>query len=340
VIYALGFAAGVFILLFAIRAFFKQRKKSFDVSSEKFRGVVIPLVFFAFFNTLSIIVFGLYLGSIFLEISENAQNIINIVVVFTAALQIGIWATELLKLYIRERATKQFKEDDAAQATSIKTLGIIGQIIIWVIVILVAADNISGINITALITSLGVGGIAVGFALQNILQDIFASLTISLDKPFALGDFLDLGEHRGTVEKIGLKSTVLKAPTNERIIIGNANLLNSRIKNYGYFEERYGEINFGIHPNTPIPVLRKIPEMISEIVKEVGRTELVRVHLKDMGDYTLNFDLLYKCVNLTFNEFRDTRQEILYRIIEKFTEEGIVMPFPIQKILVEKNGEE
>ncbi len=272
-LYALGFAAGIFILLFTIRTFFKQRKKSFDASAEKFRGVMIPLVFFAFLNTLSIIVFGLHLGSIFLEISENARIIINIVVVFTAALQIGIWATELLKLYIRKRVTRQMEEDDAAQATSIKTLGIIGQIIIWVIVILVAADNISGVNVTALITSLGVGGIAVGFALQNILQDIFPSLTISLDKPFAIGDFLDLGEHSGTVEKVGLKSTILRAPTNERIIIGNANLLNSRIQNFGYFEERYGEINFGIHPDTTVSVLRKIPEMIREIVKEVERAE-------------------------------------------------------------------
>ena len=132
-VYALGIAAGVSILLFTIRALFEQRKKSFDESSEKFRGDMIPLVFFALFNNLSIIVFGLYLGSIFQEISQNARNIINIVVVFTAALQIGIWATELLKLYNRERATRQMEEDDATQATSIKALGIIGQIIFWVI---------------------------------------------------------------------------------------------------------------------------------------------------------------------------------------------------------------
>ena len=214
----------------------------------------------------------------------------RIVILFASAFQSGVWINSFLSSAVEHKAAEEL-ERNPARATIIKTFGVIGQFLVWVIVFLFAIDNISGIKLNAIIASLGIGGIAVGFAVKSILDDLFASLSITLDQPFIIGDFITVGDFKGTVEQIGLKSTTLRAPTGEMLIFGNADLLSSRIRNYKTFEERVGNIVIGVHPDTPVPLLEKIPGMVSEIVDRQKNTHTDRIHLKELGRFTLDYEI-------------------------------------------------
>jgi small-conductance mechanosensitive channel len=163
---------------------------------------------------------------------------------------------------------------------------------LWSIVLLLALDNL-GIDVTALVTGLGIGGIAVALAAQNILGDLFASLTIVLDKPFVLKDFLIVNEFLGTVEHIGLKTTRLRSLTGEELVFSNADLLNSRIRNYGRMFERRVVCSLGVVYQTPRDKLVKIPDIIRSAVEAQEKTRFDRAHFKDFGAYALNFEAVY-----------------------------------------------
>jgi len=333
-LFALLIAVVINILLLSIRSLYKHRKELAEHKGGRIHFRQISSILFACLNPVAVAVLSIYIGTQLLELPNKAIRVINTIALFAAAFQIGIWASEILKTFIQQRVSYEI-EKDSAKATATETLGTIGQIIIWAVIILVVIDNIPGVNITALIASLGISSIVIAFALQNILEDLFASLIISLDQPFAIGDFIDLGNHKGTVEKVGLKSTTLKASTSERIIIGNSDLLKSRIRNYGTFKERFGTLSFYIHPRTPIQQLRQIPQMIQGAVNNIEPAEVINIYFKDTENYAFIFELAFKCVNASYKEFLQIKQEILYKVIETFNKENVVIAFPLQKFIAE-----
>lgn len=333
-IYAAILSSGLTIILLLLKRFFKNlAKHEKETAGElNFRRIITGLL--GDISPVIIIVLSAYFGSLFLEISTSVQAVIRIVIIFSAAIQAGIWINTLLAAAIEQRVSHEMKSDPA-RATTIKTFGVIGQFIIWVIIFLFAIDNISGIKLNALIASLGVGGIAVGFAIKSILDDLFASLSITLDKPFIIGDFIKVGEYSGRVEHIGLKTTRLHAPTGEEIIFGNADILSNRIRNYHNLQERTGQLILGVHPDTDIHKLKRIPAMVEDIVNAQKKSRFNRIHLKDLGKYTLDYELIYKTSDATYSEYLEDRQEIILGILDRFQKEGIVMPFPIQHIVLE-----
>jgi len=333
-LFALLIAVVINILLLSIRSLYKHRKELAENKGGRIHFRQISSILFACLNPVAVAVLSIYIGTQLLELPNKAIRVINSIALFAAAFQIGIWASEILKTFIQQRVSYEI-EKDSAKATATETLGTIGQMIIWAVIILVVVDNIPGVDITALIASLGISSIVVAFALQNLLEDLFASLIISLDQPFAIGDFIDLGNHKGTVEKVGLKSTTLKASTSERIIIGNSDLLKSRIRNYGTFKERFGTLSFYIHPRTPIHQLCQIPQMIQVAVNNIEPAEVINIYFKDIENYAFVFELAFKCVNASYKEFLQTKQEILYKVIETFNKENIVIAFPLQKFVAE-----
>ena len=208
---------------------------------------------------------------------------------------------------------------------------------IWSIALLLCIENI-GIDITALVAGLGIGGIAIALAAQNILGDLFASLAIVLDKPFEIDDYIVVGEMSGTVEQIGIKTTRIRALSGEELVCSNADLLASRVRNYRRMKERRALINIGVVYQTPYKSLTKIPNFIEEIIKKAENARFERANFKSLGDSSLLFEVVFY-VSVPGNdyiEYMNIIQNINYAIFKKFEDEKIDFAYPTQTLHIAK----
>ncbi|MBU0974220.1 mechanosensitive ion channel family protein [Patescibacteria group bacterium] len=232
--------------------------------------------------------------------------------------------------YVVQKYSKDKKNKAPINAIKKISVGMV-----WLVGILLILSNL-GINITALTTGLGIGGIAVALAMQNILGDLFSSFSIYFDKPFEVGDYIVLGDESGTVEKIGIKTTRIKALQGEEIVIANNDLTNARIHNYKRMKLRRSTFNIGVTYDTPQEKLAQIPQLINEIIQSVKLTKVDRVHFASFGNSSLNFSVVYFIESSEYNVFMDIQQEINLKIIEKFAKEKIEFAFPSQTIYLAK----
>jgi small-conductance mechanosensitive channel len=180
--------------------------------------------------------------------------------------------------------------------------------------------------------SLGVAGIAVALALQNVLSDLFASMSIALDKPFVIGDFIIIGDFMGTVEKIGVKTTRLRSLTGEYLIFANSDMLSSRIRNYTRMHERRIVFSLGVTYNTPYEKLHLIPTMIQKIIEAQEETRFDRAHFASYGDFSLNFEIVYYVLSADYNRYMDIQQAINLAIFKAFEDTGIEFAVPTQTL--------
>jgi small-conductance mechanosensitive channel len=207
--------------------------------------------------------------------------------------------------------------------------------IVWAIAIIILLQNL-GYNISALVAGLGIGGIAIAFALQNILGDLFASFAIYFDKPFQTGDFIIVGKDMGTVNHVGIKSTRLQSLQGEEIIVSNKELTEARIHNYKKMEKRRIAFVFGLTYETSTEKLRRVPSIIEKLMADIELADLDRAHFKEFADFSLNFEVVYYLNSSDYNKYMDTQQEINLKIKEAFEIEGIEMAYPTQKIFINK----
>jgi small-conductance mechanosensitive channel len=205
-------------------------------------------------------------------------------------------------------------------------------------VLLATLDNL-GVNITALVAGLGIGGVAVALALQNVLGDLFASLSIALDRPFVVGDFLAVDNFLGSVEYIGIKTTRLRSLDGEQIIISNSDLLKSRVRNYGRMSERRVQFTTRLHYATPVELIERVPRLIREIVESHKNTRFDRSHFLKHGDASLEFETVYYMLTADYNPYMDTQQSINLQMHRRFTELKIDFAYPVQKVMVLRPGE-
>ncbi|HKK08681.1 MAG TPA: mechanosensitive ion channel family protein, partial [Gemmatimonadota bacterium] len=187
-------------------------------------------------------------------------------------------------------------------------------------------------QIKTLLAGLGVGGIAVALAVQTILGDLFASLSIVLDKPFVIGDFLAVGEHTGTVEQIGIKTTRIRSLSGEQLVFSNADLLSSRIRNYGRMRERRAVFTVGVTYGTPPGTARRIPDLIREALAEHDEVRVDRCHFKAFGDSALIYETVYYVSDPAYNLYMDIQQEVNLELMRLFAEEGIEFAYPTRTV--------
>lgn len=273
---------------------------------------------------------ALYVATLGLTLSDRAHTIIERITVIALLLQGGIWIVAALSAWLARYRERQLAQDPAA-VTTVGALGFLGKVAVWSAVVLLALDNI-GIDITALVAGLGIGGIAVALAVQNILGDLFASLSIVLDKPFVIGDFLIVGEHLGSVESIGLKTTRIRSLSGEQLVFANSDLLNSRIRNYGRMYERRAVFTIGVTYQTPRDKLEAIPAIIRDAVERQDKTRFDRSHFNQYGNFSLNFETVYYVLDRDYNLYMDIQQAINLRIHERFEQEGIEFAYPTQTV--------
>lgn len=245
-------------------------------------------------------------------------------------LQGGLWGSLLVRL-VGEHYRRKKLERDPGAAASLHLAFVSLRVLVWVLAVLLLLANL-GIDITALMAGLGVGGIAVALAVQTVLKDLLASLSIALDKPFIVGDFLAFGEFMGTVEHIGIKSTRLRSLTGEQLVFSNNDLLEGRIRNYGRMRERRVAFTLGVTYDTPREKLRRIPALIRQAVEAQELTRFDRSHFKSYGDFALQFETVYYLAVPDYNRYMDAQQAINLAIHEAFEREGIEFAFPTQTI--------
>lgn len=220
--------------------------------------------------------------------------------------------------------------------TILSGLKLLAEIVLWSAGVLLVLANL-GFNVNTLIASLGIGGIAVAFALQNILADLFNSFAIYFDQPFRIGDFVKIGNESGDIKKIGLKTTRITTLQGQELVIANSSLMSQSIHNFKRMRERRVNFGFGVEYGTTSQQLRTILEIVPKIIKKIPTARFQSCHFTEFGDFSLNFQVVYFVLERDFLVYRETQQEINLAIKAEFEKAQIEMAFPTQKILLAKN---
>lgn len=282
-----------------------------------------------------LIILSLYISSLLLKLPAEVRQGLRTITIMALLLQIGFWGASAIDFLVARYARIQM-EKEPSEPTNLRLIGLIFKFMLWTLVGLLILDNIPGVQITSLIASLGVGGIAVALAIQNILGDLFASMSITLDKPFVVGDNIRVDSMAGTVEKIGLKSTRVRSFDGQQLVFSNSDLLNSRIENLKRMEQRRVYFKIGVVYGTSYDKLEAIPGMIKEIVSAHEHVNFDRAHFSAYGDFALTFEVQYYIDIPDFQLYMDTQQSIYLELYQKFEQEGIKFAYPTQTVYLEK----
>ncbi len=277
---------------------------------------------------------ALYAAMLVLPLSDKTDAAARKVVILVGLVQLLQWAMVGIDYWI-QNSLKKRADQDVGSATTLGLISFAARACVYMIVLLLALNNL-GVNITALVAGLGVGGIAVALALQNILGDLFASLTIVLDKPFVVGDFIVVGDFLGTIEHIGLKTTRLRSLSGEQLIFSNGDLLQSRIRNFKRMAERRVVLQLTVTYQTTEENLRKIPQIARQIVeKQNGKKQTVRFdrcHFLEFQDSALRYELVYWVLQPDFNFYADIAQEVNVGLLTEFSKNGIEFAYPTRTL--------
>ena len=265
-----------------------------------------------------------FLATRLLYIPAELARVLTGVVVLALVVQAGVWGNAVIARLL-ERVAYQRGEADPAAATTLGVLSFLARFVLWSTLVLLALRNAFGLDINALIAGLGIGGIAVALSVQRILGDLLASLSIVLDKPFMVGDFIVVGDASGTVEYIGLKTTRVRSITGEQIVFANANLLNARIHNYQAMRERRVVFTFAVHIDTPAATLSAIPSVVREIVEDREGARFDRAHLANLGDRSFTFEVVYHVLDPAYERFMDIQEAIHLGLLERLAEMEVAL---------------
>lgn len=271
-----------------------------------------------------------FAASTLLYLPDPLPRALKIAAVLGLAAQLIVSASRLVDLTLGLAVGRLRQEDGSADPTLMSGMGVLRFIALAVLVIVVALlalDNL-GVAITPLITGLGIGGIAIALAVQNILSDLFSSVTIILDKPFVVGDFIVVGKEMGTVERIGIKTTRVRALSGEQLVFPNSDLLDSRVQNFRRLQERRVVFTFGVIYETPPELLRQVPQVVREVVEAQGTVRFDRCHLGTLGEYALQFETVYIVLSDQFNTHMDILQRINLGLLERLGAMGVEFAYP------------
>lgn len=285
------------------------------------------------FGIPALYILAVYIGLNYLTFTEKVQNILHIAVTVAITFYIIRFISStilsLLQSYIRKRGDEDHGEDRVKQLGGIM---LIINIIIWALGLIFLFDNM-GFDVTAVIAGMGIGGIAIALAAQNILGDLFNYFVIFFDKPFEIGDFIIVDDKLGTIEYIGIKTTRVKSLSGEQLVFSNSDLTNSRIHNYKRMGTRRIVFKVGITYETPYEKLNKIPGLLKSIVEEQkDKTSFDRAHFLAFGDSSFDFEVVHIVQSADFNFYMDVQQQINFRILEEFEKMDVKIAYPTRTL--------
>lgn len=327
---ALGIAAAVFVVLLSVRQLIVRRlDKIAERTSTGIDDFVISLARRT--QVFVIAILSLYVGSLYLSLPPGQARTFQGVAQVAVFLQIALWASVAIDFWLA-RQRRRLEHD----ATSIALAGIlrfVAKLVLWAVLLLAALDNL-GVDVTALIAGLGIGGIAVALALQNVLGDLLASLSIVLDKPFVIGDAITVDDTTGTVEHIGLKTTRLRAVGGEQVVLSNGELLKSRIRNWARLKERRVVLAFGVPLGTPTDLVERVPGLVRQAVEARDLVRFDRAHFTGFNASSFNFEAIYWILTPDYAAFMDRQQAVSLDVLRSLEREGIkLVPAPQTVVL-------
>lgn len=283
---------------------------------------------------LLILVAAVLVGVGMLDLSDRWANRVGQLWFIAVALQIGLWGTRAVTMGIRSYRLRHFANDDQAQFSASATLLSWGlRTLLWATVLLAMLSNL-GINITAFVASLGVGGIAVALAVQNVLGDLFASLAIAVDKPFEVGDFIVVGSIAGTVQQIGLKTTRIRSLSGEQVVMSNTDLLKQTINNYRFMTERRIVFKFSVPYGTTPEQAEAIPQALKRIIDAEPQLRFDRAHLQGFGETALSYEVVYIVKDPGYNLYMDLQQKINLSLMRELATLGVDFAVPARTVYV------
>jgi small-conductance mechanosensitive channel len=322
---AWALALGIFLVTFTILPLLKRiisarRRRHGDFGTG---NVAVELTATLVTRTSRVFLWGaaVWLASRDLTLPPRIERWLSIVLVLLFWMQAARWAMTAVRFAIDARRVRSSGPDTLLKS-SMEVILFAAGILVWGIAALLALDNL-GIQIQPLLAGLGIGGIALALAVQTVLADLLASLSIALDKPFGIGDALTVDDIQGTVEHIGVKSTRLRSINGEQIILANADILKARVRNFGRLRERRSLFRLDVHYETPVPALAAVPRAVREIIEATPETRFDRCHLLSCGVAALQFEVVYFVTSPEFKVYADAQQSINLRILERFSALGV-----------------
>ena len=281
------------------------------------------------------IILPLYVAAGYLNIPSVLERFLNPIFLIVL-IYYGIKLSQLfIEFFVQKMIALEQKKDGTYDSSVLILVATFMKASLWVIGILVFISNL-GYNINALIAGLGVGGVAIAFALQSVLADVFASISIKIDKPFAIGDFIVVGDDMGVVENIGIKSTRIKTLRGELLVVSNKELTETRVHNYKHMQRRRVLFSIGIVYQSSYDMVKEASKILKKIITDVEDVDLDRVHFREFGPYSLNFEIVYYLNTNDYTEYMNKQEEINFKIKEEFDKKKIKIAFPTQTIELSK----
>ncbi|MEN3010453.1 MAG: mechanosensitive ion channel domain-containing protein [Candidatus Bipolaricaulaceae bacterium] len=331
---ALGIFLGVLLFFLALRAFLtrfftRRYQRTGRPWAERGAELARRTTF------LFLLMVAIFASSLSLRLPPEAGKVIRGLIVTLFLAQLGIWGSRLTSLWVGRVAERRRAEGDAAAATTLASMGLLIRIAIWALVVLLILQNL-GVNVTALAAGVGIAGIAIAFAAQSILADLFSFLAIVVDKPFLVGDFIVAGKVEGTVERIGIKTTRIRSLTGEEVVVSNSELLKGWIHDYTKMRERRIFFRFAVDYQTPHEKVAAIPRIVQEIIEATPNVRFDRAHFKEYGEFGLIFEVVYFVLSPSYRDYMDAQQAINLAIHKRFSEEGIKFALPVRRVVLER----
>ncbi|MGP2448191.1 mechanosensitive ion channel family protein [Pantoea stewartii subsp. indologenes] len=317
----------IYWLLRSLISFVSNRIAHFSEDRHvRFTGILVEILRST--SHLLLLIFSLLIALRFIDLPDSWRSTVSHSWFLALIVQLALWIDCGIRLWL-----KSLLRDPLHVRNPVTTviLGILLRVVVWVMMLLAILSNM-GIDITALVASLGVGGIAIALAIQTVLSDVFASLAIGFDKPFEHGDFIVFGDIAGTIEHIGLKTTRLRSLSGEQIVCSNTILLQQTIHNYKRMQQRRLVFTFGISYATPSEQVREISELVKTIIQGIEMTRFDRAHFLAFDDSKLTFEVVYFVLSADYNVYMDIQQEINLQLMAALEERNIRFAFPIRQV--------
>jgi small-conductance mechanosensitive channel len=339
--FAIGAAVVSFLLIHGAVVLFRRRLDKLDGESAQRPIVDVLRHTLARTSNLAILATSLLIGVSVLDLPPPWDARVGHLWFVTLGAQLALWLHRAIAVTARRYFRIHGKNKENEQVTVAHTLMIWAlQWSVWTVFLLAILANL-GINVTTFVASLGIGGIAVALAVQNVLGDLFASLSIAVDKPFEVGDSISVAEFSGTIEHVGLKTTRIRALSGEQIVIANAELLRKTVHNFKRMTTRRVQFTLRVNPATPPELAAKVPPQLSSIIEAKEKVKLDHVSLTVLDQDFIEYDVVYNLTDANYALYLTTQQQVLLEAMALCRDLGIsTAPRAQQLVLNEPAGGE
>ena len=327
---AIASATATYVAILVALYLITRRAKAWATQSQSGMAMTVVDVLEGTSRTLMLVV-ALLVGASLLDLPGRWESRLSQLWFVAVALQMGLWGMRAIGIGVRRYVQRHSSTGMTQVSASATLMSWSLRTLLWSVVLLAILSNV-GVNITAFIASLGVGGIAVALAVQNILGDLFASLAIAVDKPFEVGDFVAVGSVSGTVQVIGLKTTRIRSLQGEQIVMSNTDLLKQTISNFRMLERRRIVFGFGVTYDTTPEQAEAIPGIVRKLIEAHPQLRFDRAHFKAFGASSLDYEVVYIVEDPAFGVYMDMQQAVNLGLMRELKALGVEFAFPTRTV--------